>query len=183
MSDNLLARKSVDEFTAVVRTKTVPARLLFEHLRSEPLEFAVFLSSMTSFTGTAGQTDYAAANEILNATAHAWNQEVAYPVKSLLWSVWTEAGLAGSTLKRHMARMGLAGIPTAEGVELLLRELESGEKSEDWILFAPLSTLNFAMQTREVPVARSPKGRAARAAGAGASGNVGTFAAAQVAAV
>lgn len=146
--DNLVARKSVDEFRSVVLTKTVPALVMREMLAETPLRFVAFLSSLTSYTGTAGQTDYAAANGMLNAIAHQWNSSVDYPVKSLLWSVWTEAGLAGSNLKSHMARLGLGGIRTADGVKLLLGELERGAKSEDRVLFTPVSMLQYCLNAR-----------------------------------
>lgn len=146
--DNLLGRKTLSEFNEVVRTKSVPAKVLYECLASEPLKFVFFLSSMTSFTGTAGQTDYAAANQILNAIAHDWNQKVQYPVKSLLWSVWSDVGLAGPSLKTHMTRLGLSGISNEVGITLLLNELRYGQKEEDWVLFAPLSTLRYSLETQ-----------------------------------
>src|SRR5262249_2662284 len=127
-SDSLLARKTGEEFRAVLQTKAVSAALLRELLANEPLKFVFFLSSMSSYTGPAGQTDYAAANEILNAIAHEWNRQSEYPVKSLLWSVWTDAGLAGANLKDQMAKLGLAGISTSDGVALLMNELEYGTK-------------------------------------------------------
>jgi malonyl CoA-acyl carrier protein transacylase len=149
--DNLLPRKPIQEFRTVVHTKTVPARVLRELLAAEPLRFVFFLSSITSYTGTAGQTDYAAGNEILNAVARDWNSCAAYPVKSLLWSVWTEAGLASAVLKRHMTKLGLGGIRTADGVRLLLNELTHGQKTEDWVLFAPDSTLHYSMGSVVTP--------------------------------
>ncbi|MFN0104691.1 MAG: KR domain-containing protein [Bryobacteraceae bacterium] len=142
--DNRLERKSLDEFLAVVRPKAMAAALLPTLLECQPLEFAVFLSSMTAYTGTAGQTDYAAANEILNASATAWNAQATFPVKSLLWSVWSETGLASPNLMKHMDRMGLGGITTADGLALFLRELLEGSKREDCILLAPRSTLRYA---------------------------------------
>jgi malonyl CoA-acyl carrier protein transacylase/NAD(P)-dependent dehydrogenase (short-subunit alcohol dehydrogenase family) len=147
--DNLLSRKSVDEFSCVVATKAVPAHIVRDLLQDEPLEFVFFLSSMTSYTGTAGQTDYAAANEILNSVAREWNVRASYPVKSLLWSVWTETGLASTVLKRQMAKMKLDGIPTDEGVSLLIHELTHSNKADDWVLLAPFSTLHYSMQPSE----------------------------------
>ena len=49
-----------------------------------------------------------------------------------------------------MAKMGLEGIPSAEGVSLLINEIMHGKKSEDWILFAPFSTLNYSLQAAPV---------------------------------
>ena len=158
--DSLLARKPAADFRAVVETKVLPAVWLRQLLEEEPLEFVYFLSSMSAFTGTSGQTDYAAANEALNAVAKAWNRDRPYPVKSLLWSVWSEAGLAGASLKAEMKRLGLAGIGTKQGVGRLLGELRRGNKSEDWVLFAPWSTLRFCLPERQAPVEGTPPRRA-----------------------
>lgn len=139
--DSLLAQKTVDSFRRVVHTKARSSFLLYRLLQDDPLAFVLFVSSLSSLAGTAGQTDYAAANEALNALAAVWNGEAPYPVKSLLWSVWTETGLAGEGIRREMKRLGLGGIPTADGVRLAYREIFEASKEEDWVLFAPVSTL------------------------------------------
>jgi len=144
IEDTLFTKKSVESFRRVLYTKANSVFHLYHLVKQDPLQFVVLMSSLTSYTGTPGQTDYAAANAILNAVAHEWNQTVAYPVKSMLWSVWTETGLVGPTLRLQMARMGLKGISTEEGVRLFIEELTRGEKSQDWVLFAPHSTLRYA---------------------------------------
>jgi NAD(P)-dependent dehydrogenase (short-subunit alcohol dehydrogenase family) len=144
IDDQLLARKSVSSFRKVLYTKALSIFHLYRLLRDEPLEFVQLFSSLASHTGTPGQTDYAAANEVLNAVAHDWNQAVAYPVRSILWSVWTEAGLAAPGIKSQMKRLGLQGISNQVGVHLCHDELINGSKSEDWVLLAPRSTLTYA---------------------------------------
>lgn len=144
IEDNLFTKKSVESFRRVLETKAHSVFHLYNLVKQDPLQFAVLLSSLTSYTGTPGQTDYAAANEILNGVAREWNQAVPYSVKSMLWSVWTETGLVGPALRLQMARMGLKGISTEEGVRLFIEELTRGDKSQDWVLFAPPSTLRYA---------------------------------------
>jgi malonyl CoA-acyl carrier protein transacylase/acyl carrier protein len=147
---NLLAAKPVDEFLSVVRTKAIPALLLREILTDQPLEFVFMLSSIISFTGAAGQSDYAAGNEILNVAAREWNRQVPYPVKSLLWSFWSETGLAPGYFKAHAEWLGIPGIPTREGVQFLLDELRHGSKNEAWVLFAPPKALQVSMDVPTV---------------------------------
>lgn len=139
--DSLLTQKAVDSFRRVVHTKARSSFQFYRLLRDDPLAFVLFLSSLSSLAGTPGQTDYAAANEALNALAAEWNRQAPYPVKSLLWSVWTETGLVGEGMKKEMKRLGLGGIRTADGIRLSHREIFEATKEEDWVLFAPVSTL------------------------------------------
>ena len=143
-ADSRLAEKTLDSFRRVVHTKARSSFQLYSLLKDDPLEFVVFLSSLSSYAGRAGQTDYAAANEALNALAHVWNRQAPYPVKSLLWSVWTETGLVVEGMKREMERLGLGRISTADGIRLSHEEIFGAPKVEDWVLFTPISTLKHA---------------------------------------
>ncbi|GAA0766110.1 KR domain-containing protein [Ideonella azotifigens] len=150
--DALLARKTVASFRRVLRSKTESVALMRELLQGEPLAFAFLFSSLSVHAGTPGQVDYVAANEVLGAVAEAWNAEASYPVRALLWSVWSEAGLASASLVRQMARLGLPGISTAQGVAQLQDELARGDKDEPWVLLAPEATLDYALNGDATPV-------------------------------
>ncbi|MGE0711593.1 MAG: SDR family NAD(P)-dependent oxidoreductase [Planctomycetota bacterium] len=143
--DELLGQKSAETFRRVLNTKAIACAALREALRDEPLRFALLLSSLAAHAGTAGQTDYAAANEATNAIAAAWAREVDYPVRALLFSVWGDAGLASSALLRQMERRGLAAIATEEGVAAILAEAGAAGEGP-WALYAPQSTLRFALE-------------------------------------
>ena len=143
--DSLAFGKSYSDFLEVFYTKAMSAFNLFSLTKDEPLEFAYFFSSLSSYAGTAGQTDYVGGNEVLNQLAAHWNQLVSYPVKSILWSVWSETGLAGPAILNSMKRMGLKGITTKEGINLFHDEMRYGQKSDDWVLLAPPSTLQFTI--------------------------------------
>lgn len=144
IDDCLIEKKTVAEFKNVYYTKAVSVFNLALGLRNDPLQFVFLFSSLASYTGTPGQTDYVAANEVINAAAKYWNARVPYPVRSLLWSVWTESGLvASSATQRQMARLGLAGISNEQGIKLLHDELIGGDKYDDWVLLTPQSTLDY----------------------------------------
>lgn len=134
LEDAVLESKSHESFRRVLHTKVLSA----EYLRSMLADFSpkgvLLLSSLVSHTGNAGQSDYCAANEILNGLARRWSKSVDYPVISTLWSVWTETGIASDGVRRLFQREHMRGIGTAEGVARALRELEQ-EKSEPWVLF------------------------------------------------
>jgi hypothetical protein len=144
----------------VVRTKTEPAFALRRLLADEPLAFVLLFSSMSAFVGPAGQTDYAAGNEVLNALAEDWNRSAAYPVRALAWSVWSEAGLAGAALRTRMDKLGLPGIGTAEGVRCFAEELAHARRADAWALLAPPATLTAALGRAQValPAAALPEG-------------------------
>lgn len=144
IDDCLIEKKTVAEFKNVYYTKAISVFNLAMGLRNDPLQFVFLFSSLASYTGTPGQTDYVAANEVINAAAKYWNAKVSYPVRSLLWSVWTESGLvASSATQRQMARLGLAGISNEQGIKLLHDELIGGDKFDDWVLLTPQSTLDY----------------------------------------
>ena len=142
--DGLVASKSVESFRRVLYAKAHSVFHLRALLRDDPLQVVLLFSSLAAHAGTAGQTDYVAANEILEALGREWNAQVAYPVRSIRWSVWTEAGLASTALRQQMARLGLAGIGNHAGTSHFLEELARGGKDDECVLVAPPSTLAFA---------------------------------------
>lgn len=150
--DALLERKSLASFRRVVRTKTESVALLRELVQDDPLQFAFLFSSLSAHAGTPGQVDYVAANEVLGAVAEDWNLAVSYPVRALLWSVWSEAGMASTALVRQMERLGLPGIRTRLGTAQFEDELTHGLKQESWALLAPETTLAYALHAAPVPV-------------------------------
>ena len=144
--DARVGEKSHASFRRVLDVKVKSALLLRSITRGEPLRFAFFLSSLAAHAGTAGQTDYVAANEIVNAIADEWRRETdgSVNVRALLFSVWTEVGLAGAALKRQMDRLGLDGISSAEGAAAFLAELDRADDDDAWVLLSPESTLAYA---------------------------------------
>ncbi len=147
IEDAPLAKKSVASFRRVLEVKALSAHILYRLLHDSPLAFAFLFSSVSSYVGRPGQLDYAAANEVLNEVAAEWNRRVAYPVRSLLWSVWNESGLAaGPLLKSIQARYRLPGTSNAEGVGGCLTELERGDKADPWVLLTPAVELAWALE-------------------------------------
>lgn len=142
--DSPARRKSYSDFWEVFYTKAMSAFNIFSLTRYEPLEFVYLFSSQSAYVGRSSQTDYVGGNEVLNQLAANWNKLVSYPVKSILWSVWSETGLAGSVILNNMKKMGLKGITTKEGVRLLHDEMMYSSKSADWVLFSSPSILQFA---------------------------------------
>jgi acyl carrier protein len=71
-------------------------------------------SSVASFLGLAGQSNYAAANAVLDALA-AHRRASALPGISINWGPWSDVGLAAARRDRgeRLAERGLASLPPA----------------------------------------------------------------------
>ena len=146
IEDGPIANKQVESFRRVVNAKAQSAFHAYQLLKGEPLSFVFLFSSLVAYTGNVGQVDYVAANEILDALAHYWNEQAPYVVRSLAWSVWNETGLAPSWLRALMAQNSLPGITNEQGWELLRKELYHETKVDDQVLLTPEKTLRHALQ-------------------------------------
>ncbi len=123
IADQRIRDKSNASFCAVYDTKIIPARILEKKLRPSGLKFMVFFSSVAARFGNAGQSDYAAANEVLNKLAHKLAKK--WPrtrVVSIGWGPW-DAGMVNSGLKTFYEKKGIGLIPPAAGAQLFLNEL------------------------------------------------------------
>ncbi len=147
--DDLLVNKEFTSFEKVIKTKVQSAMNTYQLFKNrKDLSFVCFFSSLSSWSGAPGQTDYSLANEIVNVIAEHWNSKGNCPVSSLLWSVWTETGLASSSLIKQMNLLGLGGISNRAGVRLFKEELIFNGLPESKVLFAPVSTLEYSLKAR-----------------------------------
>lgn len=111
-----LYTKSLEEFMAVYRPKAVGAVNLHEATRSDDLDYFVCFSSISSLLLDPGQSDYTAANLVLDSLVQLRRREHR-PALSIQWPAWREIGIA--------SRMGAADeeelfppLDTAEAVAL-----------------------------------------------------------------
>ncbi|SEB10178.1 type I polyketide synthase [Pedobacter hartonius] len=133
LEDKLFNAKSVDSFKRVFETKVTPLRVLAEQLRPET-QFMVFFSSIASVYGNRGQTDYAAANSVMDRYAWALNEKISGKVMSINWGPWKGAGMVSTTLEKEYERRGIALIPLQDGMEIFLNELKYGNESQVLIM-------------------------------------------------
>ncbi|MEU7784375.1 SDR family NAD(P)-dependent oxidoreductase [Amycolatopsis sp. NPDC049159] len=129
IEDKLVADKTPESFTRVYSTKADGARTLLEATADLPDEpkFVVLFGSIAAALGNRGQTDYAAANDALEALGRRWPAGRAVTVH---WGPWAPAGehdgMVTRELVRDYARRGIALIDPEEGTLGLLRELAWG---------------------------------------------------------
>ncbi|MEO6186012.1 MAG: SDR family NAD(P)-dependent oxidoreductase, partial [Steroidobacteraceae bacterium] len=94
LRDGLIALKSERDIEEVFAAKLYGTLLLDTVLRTEPMDFMLLFSSISTFTAPVGQIDYVAANTFLNAFAEACRGQRPYPVVALNWGIWNEVGMA-----------------------------------------------------------------------------------------
>jgi acyl transferase domain-containing protein/NAD(P)H-dependent flavin oxidoreductase YrpB (nitropropane dioxygenase family) len=148
IKDKLIRQKSIESFDRVLETKLYGALNLIRLVRQDTLKFTVLFSSIAGRFGNVGQSDYAAANEILSKLAHWLDRRSAGRVVSVIWGPWSGVGMV-SQLEKHLGRRGLGMISPNEGPSMLVDELRYGQKGDvEVILSGKLGTL-------EEPVARA----------------------------
>ncbi|BCB74913.1 hypothetical protein Pflav_013230 [Phytohabitans flavus] len=128
LRDGILERMDAGAFTAVLAPKARGTEVLGDLLRGDRLDFLLHLSSVQSFTGAAGQANYAAASTAQDAHARRLAGRGAYPVKVVNWGYWGEVGrVASESYRRGITARGFHPIGTAEGMDALERVLACDE--------------------------------------------------------
>jgi len=141
IEDKRVEDKSPESFDRVFDTKADGAFILARNLRLESLKFLVFFSSVATL-GNAGQSDYAAANGVLNALARDLNRRMQGRAVALLWGPWRGAGMASEEVTRRFKERGVQIIPPKAGRRSLVAELLHGAKGDVEVLLgdAPYAT-------------------------------------------
>ncbi len=129
IKDKLIRQKTIESFDRVLETKLYGALNLIRLVPPGSLKFTVLFSSIAGRFGNVGQSDYAAANDILNKLAHWLDRRSSGRVLSVIWGPWSGVGMV-SQLETHLGRRGLGMISPNEGPSLLVDELRYGHKGD-----------------------------------------------------
>ncbi|MCG6870709.1 MAG: SDR family NAD(P)-dependent oxidoreductase [Gammaproteobacteria bacterium] len=134
IEDRLLEDKSTQSFDRVFDTKVDSAWLLAQNVR-QPLAFLVFFASVAGRYGNTGQTDYAAANEVLNRMA--WQLSRQWPetrVVSINWGPWLGTrygkGMVSPETRRKFESRGVTLVGPDAGRELFMYEITRAPSSQ-----------------------------------------------------
>ena len=134
IEDRLIEEKTSASFDRVLDTKAKSAFVLATALRPASLRFLVFFSSIAGCFGNRGQSDYAAANAVLNSLAN-W-LDVRWPgrVVAMNWGPWGGQGMASGELAGMFAARGITPINPEAGRRAFLDELRLGRKGESEVI-------------------------------------------------
>jgi acyl transferase domain-containing protein/NAD(P)H-dependent flavin oxidoreductase YrpB (nitropropane dioxygenase family)/NADP-dependent 3-hydroxy acid dehydrogenase YdfG len=163
IEDKLVEDKSPDSFDRVFDTKADGAFLLARLLRPESLRFFALFSSVAGRYGNRGQSDYAAANEVINKLAAALDRRWPGRVVSFNWGPWGDTGMATPEVQRQFAARGVQLVPPAAGRRAAVDEIERGAKGDvevilgdgPWRHAPPPTTVRAAAAEDPAPAARS----------------------------
>ncbi len=134
IEDAYVKDKTLESFKRVVETKVLGALTLAKVLRFETLKFLFLFSSIVGRTGNAGQSDYVAANEILNKLALSLNaKSTTTRIASLMWGPW-RGGMAQPELEAIFAKYGWAMIDGEQGKKAFMDELLFGDHDDVEVL-------------------------------------------------
>jgi hypothetical protein len=135
IEDKLLRDKTPESFDRVFGTKVDSALLLSSKLDPAKLKFFALYASITSRYGNRGQSDYAAANEVLSKLACQLDQKWPGRVVSMAWGPWAEVGMVAD-LAKHLVARGLKLIEPPVGAKFAVDEVVFGAKGEPEVLIA-----------------------------------------------
>ena len=137
IEDKLIAEKSAESFGRVYSTKVDGAKTVLEAVDGLPNgpRFAVFFGSIAAVLGNRGQSDYAAANDALEALG----RRCSYRGLTVHWGPWAPTGVNNGMvtpeLMRSYAKRGIKLIDPEEGALSLLRELAWGPETVDSVVY------------------------------------------------
>jgi NAD(P)-dependent dehydrogenase (short-subunit alcohol dehydrogenase family) len=147
IADKLLKDKTPELFSMVFDTKVKPGMTLAKKLRPEGLKFLSFFSSTSARFGNIGQTDYSAANEILNKLANRLDTQWEGRVVSINWGPW-DSGMVSGGLRRLFSERGIRLIPETEGVKMFFDELSrSAEAKSEVVITRSLQQIKTSAYT------------------------------------
>lgn len=135
IEDRLLRDKTPESFERVFGTKVDSSLILLRHLKPDQIKFLVLFSSIAGRYGNRGQSDYAAANEVLAKLADDYNRRWPGRVVSMAWGPWGGVGMVAD-LEKHLVARGLQLITAEVGSRLVVEEIERGTKNDPEIVVA-----------------------------------------------
>jgi len=119
LADGGLVHQKWERFEKVFAPKLIGGWLLHKLTQSDPLEFFVLYSSVSSLLGSRGQGNHAAANAFLDALAH-YRRTLSLPGISIHWGAWSEIGAAAERkIGDRISSQGIGTISPKKGIASL----------------------------------------------------------------
>jgi len=126
LDDGILLEQNWSRFRTVMAPKVDGVWNLHTLTLHSALDFFVLFSAGASLLGSAGQSNYAAANAFLDGLAH-YRRLSGLPALSINWGAWAEVGMAsklGNQNQRRWTHQGMDLIKPADGLRAMEQLLE-----------------------------------------------------------
>ncbi|MGC3002727.1 SDR family NAD(P)-dependent oxidoreductase, partial [Streptomyces sp. G35A] len=142
LADQLIANKKASEIERVFAPKLTGLRVVSGALDAARLRHVVLFSSVAGFFGNRGQSDYAMANEVLNAWASSFKQRhPAARVTSLNWGAW-DSGMVSPEIKAVFQERGITLIPVDTGARLFTEQFGAERAADVVTVLGPTTPLS-----------------------------------------
>ncbi|MET7615488.1 SDR family NAD(P)-dependent oxidoreductase [Streptomyces sp. NPDC005408] len=147
LADQLIANKKASEIERVFAPKLAGLRAVTAALPADALRHVVLFSSVAGFFGNRGQSDYAMANEVLNAWASSWKQRhPAARVTSLNWGAW-DSGMVSPEVKAVFQERGIVLIPADTGARMFTEQFAPEHAGDVVTVLGPTTPLSEPERT------------------------------------
>ncbi|MCN9245014.1 type I polyketide synthase, partial [Streptomyces sp. RY43-2] len=140
LDDGVIDSMTVERFETVFRPKVNAVWNLHELTRDLHLDMFVLFSSLAGTVGSAGQSNYAAANALLDGFAE-YRRGQGLPATSLAWGPWADGGMVDEAVRERLVRNGVSPLSARQSGDALRRVLDLGLTTAtvtrtDWDRFA-----------------------------------------------
>nr|AKQ22652.1 malonyl CoA-acyl carrier protein transacylase [Scytonema sp. PCC 10023] len=122
LEDKSLASMDETAFRVALDPKVKGSVVLHRVVRDEDLDFIMFFSSIQTFMGNPGQSNYGAGCAFKDAYAHYLNVTKTCPIYIINWGYWGSVGIvAQKSYQQRLAKQGIYSIEPEEGMEVIRR--------------------------------------------------------------
>ena len=139
---HFLPDKPQREYDLVFDVKAAGWLNLLHAMREAPPRSAVAFSSIAGRFGNAGQTDYAAANDLLCKSASNLRRTAGMRASVIDWTAWAGIGMASrGSIPKMMQAAGIDMLPPEIGVPVVRRELTADGTGGEVVVAGALGVL------------------------------------------
>ena len=139
---HFLPDKPQREYDLVFDVKAAGWLNLLHAMREAPPRSAVAFSSIAGRFGNAGQTDYAAANDLLCKSASNLRRTAGARASVIDWTAWAGIGMASrGSIPKMMQAAGIDMLPPEIGVPIVRRELTADGTGGEVVVAGALGVL------------------------------------------
>lgn len=149
LRDGMINQLSAIHMREVFSPKASAVQLLEMYTVHKPCTENILFSSVASLLGSAGQSNYSAANAVLDANAENF-RSWGLPFLSVQWGAWAGSGMAllDKSTERRVQRLGMSMLMPGSGIDALAEAVSALKQSHStWHCPAIVSAVPFVWDT------------------------------------